>query len=179
MNSKDVITEMIISTLTTKKPSEKLLFGKYHFSVELCKGVNLIFRVQLDNQDNCEMEFVTDFEKRRIELDAIRVDEKRQRTGIGTELFDVLSLSVEALNSIDNYLFVNKIDTITGELSPYEYPYDEYEKSVPFYIKQANLRSWKIRLYKLDEYRNRKEINNEELGEFTKSYCEGAFEYTI
>lgn len=95
----------------------------------------------------CLIEFNTVSSEKLIDIEAIRVSENLQGKGIGNLLFGFLDASIEIINSLG----MNEICKIIGELSIFESPYDEFEKSIPFYKKQAKSRNWEIVFYKFDE----------------------------
>lgn len=89
----------------------------------------------------------------KILIDGIIVPEQMQRKGMGSRLFDILIQIITVLNSSEifstNY---EKIDEIDGELQPYDPPFDQYEKSVPFYEKKSEQYGFEFILYETDGY---------------------------
>lgn len=72
------------------------------------------------------------------------------------------------------------IRVIYGELRPYDPPYDQYEKSIPFYMKQAELHNLSIQFYEEDEATfQKRDISFDEALSFIDHWKCGGFRYSF
>ncbi len=115
----------------------------------------------------------------RIHIEQIKVNEEKQRQGTGTMLFSLLLQVVKCLNSSDLLLGKEIIQTIDGDLYPYEYPLDQYDKSVPFYKKMAQENGLDFTLYERDHLRKLSVVSENAYIEFINREPEGAFEFKL
>ncbi len=176
MDEKTIITELLKKTLNNyEKEFETVIFENYSYFASFYNN-NFNVKVFLKQDVDCFIDFYTEFKNNIIMIDGIRVPDILQRKGIGTKLFEILKITIDIINSLD-YCKVNKI---IGELSIFEYPYDQFEKSIPFYKKQARLNNWKIIFYKFDEAYNEYEMNDIEVIKFMKKQVQnGKFEILL
>ena len=133
-----------------------------------------------DKNSNCRITFDIKMNDARVELVGLVVDEKCQKRGIGSMLFAGMLRIIEIVNEYCLIQGYQKISTIFGELNPYEPPFDEYEKSIPFYIKQAKIHNIDISFYEEDEDTfERIKIDKEEAHGLIDTMSCGGFEYTL
>lgn len=133
-----------------------------------------------EKNSNSRITFDINMNDARVELVALVVDKKCQNKGIGSILFAGMLSIIEIVNEYSVIQGCQKISTIFGELNPYEPPFDEYEKSIPFYIKQAKLHNIDISFYEEDENTfERIKIEKEEARGLIDTMSCGGFVYTL
>lgn len=132
--------------------------------------------------DESEIYFYVNYRENMgtVMIEALEVAEKMQRRGIGTLLFNLMHDFVMNLNQHYKELGIDIITKITGELIKGEYPYDEFEKSVPFYAKQAVNLNMGFKLWEKDSYTIlEKEVQPNEYSDFLDSGKNGRIEFEL
>ena len=147
-----------------------ILVGSKFWSVDLPARENPASRI----------EFAAEVHKGEVEIESLKVSPEVQRKGIGSLLFSGMLEIVEVMNDVLQEQGLPLISVIYGELRPYDPPYDQYEKSIPFYMKQAKLHNLDIQFYEENEatYQKR-EISFEEALEFIDTWKCGGFKYNL
>lgn len=128
------------------------------------------------NCNSTELVFYQD-EAGMIKIEGLKVQEEMQRKGIGSQLFDILIQIITVLNKSESFLKVyKKINEIEGDLSPYEFPYDQYDKSIPFYMKKSNEYGFEFLLYGKNDFLESFLVEEEDYLKFIKEMPSGRFE---
>lgn len=115
----------------------------------------------------------------KIHIEQIRVNEEKQHQGTGSMFFELLLQIVKCLDSSDMLLENEKIRIIDGDLNPYEYPLDQYDKSIPFYRKMAEKYGLGFTLYERDNLRRLSVVPESSHFELISRAPEGAFEFKL
>lgn len=124
--------------------------------------------------------FTTEIQKGSVEIESIEVSPKVQRKGIGSLLFSGMLEIVDVMDSVLIEQGHLPIRVIYGELRPYDPPYDQYEKSIPFYMKQAELHNLSIQFYEEDEATfQKRDISFDEALSFIDHWKCGGFRYSF
>lgn len=126
------------------------------------------------------IKFTAEILKAEVEIESIEVSSAVQRKGIGTLLFSGMLEIVEVMNNELKTQGLPIISAVYGELRPYDPPYDQYEKSIPFYMKQAQIHNLGIQFHEDNEATfEKKEISFEEALGFIDAWKCGSFRYTL
>ena len=124
--------------------------------------------------------FVAEIQIGEVEIESIEVSSKVQRKGIGSLLFAGMLEIVRVMNCELVEQGNPPIRLIYGELRPYDPPYDQYEKSIPFYMKQAALHNLDIQFYEEDnDTFQKRDISFEEALGFIDTFKCGGFQYSF
>ena len=115
----------------------------------------------------------------RIHIEQIRVNETKQRQGTGTIFFELLLQVIKCLNSSGVLMKNERIRAIDGDLCPYEYPLDQYNKSIPFYKKMAEKNGLGFTLYECDDLRNLYVVAEDVYIDLISREPEGAFKFKL
>lgn len=114
-----------------------------------------------------------------VYIEQIRVDESKQRRGIGGQLFSLLLRIIRELNENGYQIDGKKIEKISGALCPYEYPLDQYDKSVPFYLAMASKFDIEFQIYRKDKSYKLNPVHPSEYEDFITDMPEGYFEFLL
>lgn len=124
--------------------------------------------------------FNAEIYKGKIELESIVVSKEFQRKGIGSLLFSGMLEIIEVMNGELIKWGYPENRVIEGELRPYDAPFDQYDKSIPFYMKQAENHNLDLQFFEEDkETFQRKDISYEEALGFIDTWRCGGFRYSM
>ena len=175
----------IIKTLLDKALREPNIAASDVLSDKLYLNItcnNDYWCVELPARENpaSRIVFSVEIHKGAVEIESITVKPTIQRKGIGTLLFSGMLEILDVMNSVLIDQGHPSIKEIYGTLIPYDPPYDQYEKSIPFYIKQAELNNLSIQFYEEDKATfQKRDISFDEALGFIDTWKCGGFKYSF
>lgn len=135
-------------------------------------GCVLVF----DLKPESRIEFSASLQTGEVTIESLRVSNDVQRKGVGSMLFSGMLKIIDVMNSEFNF----KVSFLYGSLKPYEAPFDEYEKSIPFYIRQGEKHGLPIQFYEQDgDTLEMHDISIEQAMKFVDTWKCGGFRYQI
>lgn len=177
---KDMIKTILDKALQEPgKPASGELSDKLYLNF-ICD--DKYWSVDLPARENpaSRIEFSVEIQKGEVEIESIVVSPKVQRKGIGSLLFSGMLEIVEVMSNVLKEQGLPPIRVIYGELRPYDPPYDQYEKSIPFYMKQAKRHNLGIQFFEEDEDTlQNKDISFEEALDLIDAYKCGGFRFNL